>query len=173
MKIGVMYGNPETTSGGLAEVLASVRLDVRRIGAIKEHEPWSATRPASRWSRTSWLRRSDGPVRHHVRRGRVEDRRVGRPRRQGRRGRKVRRLVLLRQRPHRARPRERQDLPQGKPRHRPFLCRRGGHAGVAVELARRKEQLKSAAGDARGSRSKTSRSPHTKNPKSSWPWTRP
>ena len=37
MKIGVMFGNPETTSGGNAlKFYASVRLDVRRIGAIKE-----------------------------------------------------------------------------------------------------------------------------------------
>ena len=37
MKIGVMFGNPETTSGGNAlKFYASVRLDIRRIGAIKE-----------------------------------------------------------------------------------------------------------------------------------------
>jgi recombination protein RecA len=39
MKIGVMFGNPETTSGGNAlKFYASVRLDVRRIGQIKEGE---------------------------------------------------------------------------------------------------------------------------------------
>jgi recombination protein RecA len=39
MKIGVMFGNPETTSGGNAlKFYASVRLDVRRIAAIKEGE---------------------------------------------------------------------------------------------------------------------------------------
>ena len=39
MKIGVMYGSPETTSGGNAlKFYASVRLDIRRIGAIKEHD---------------------------------------------------------------------------------------------------------------------------------------
>ncbi len=37
IKIGVMYGNPETTSGGNAlKFYASVRLDIRRIGAIKK-----------------------------------------------------------------------------------------------------------------------------------------
>ena len=37
MKIGVMYGNPETTTGGNAlKFYASVRLDIRRIGTIKE-----------------------------------------------------------------------------------------------------------------------------------------
>ncbi len=39
MKIGVMFGSPETTSGGNAlKFYASVRLDIRRIGAIKDHE---------------------------------------------------------------------------------------------------------------------------------------
>jgi recombination protein RecA len=39
MKIGVMFGNPETTTGGNAlKFYASVRIDVRRIGAIKERE---------------------------------------------------------------------------------------------------------------------------------------
>ena len=36
MKIGVMFGNPETTTGGNAlKFYASVRLDIRRIGAVK------------------------------------------------------------------------------------------------------------------------------------------
>jgi recombination protein RecA len=39
MKIGVMYGSPETTTGGNAlKFYASVRLDIRRIGSIKEHD---------------------------------------------------------------------------------------------------------------------------------------
>ena len=39
MKIGVMYGSPETTTGGNAlKFYASVRLDIRRIGAIKDRE---------------------------------------------------------------------------------------------------------------------------------------
>src|SRR5438045_1267523 len=37
MKIGVMFGNPETTTGGNAlKFYASVRLDIRRVGALKE-----------------------------------------------------------------------------------------------------------------------------------------
>ena len=37
MKIGVMFGNPETTSGGNAlKFYASVRMDIRRTGAVKE-----------------------------------------------------------------------------------------------------------------------------------------
>jgi recombination protein RecA len=39
MKIGIMFGNPETTTGGNAlKFYASVRLDIRRIGAIKDRE---------------------------------------------------------------------------------------------------------------------------------------
>ncbi|CAH1667470.1 MULTISPECIES: recombinase RecA [unclassified Chelatococcus] len=39
MKIGVMYGSPETTSGGNAlKFYASVRLDIRRVGAIKDRD---------------------------------------------------------------------------------------------------------------------------------------
>jgi recombination protein RecA len=39
MKIGVMFGNPETTTGGNAlKFYASVRLEIRRIGQIKDRE---------------------------------------------------------------------------------------------------------------------------------------
>ncbi len=39
MKIGVMYGSPETTSGGNAlKFYASVRLDIRRVGSIKDRD---------------------------------------------------------------------------------------------------------------------------------------
>src|SRR5579871_3113707 len=39
MKIGVMYGSPETTAGGMAlKFYASVRLDIRRVGSIKERD---------------------------------------------------------------------------------------------------------------------------------------
>ena len=39
MKIGVMFGNPETTTGGNAlKFYASVRMDIRRIGSIKKGE---------------------------------------------------------------------------------------------------------------------------------------
>ena len=47
MKIGVMFGNPETTTGGNAlKFYASVRLDVRRIGAIKSGEEVTGSRTA-------------------------------------------------------------------------------------------------------------------------------
>jgi recombination protein RecA len=39
MKIGIMFGNPETTTGGNAlKFYASVRIDIRRIGSIKKGE---------------------------------------------------------------------------------------------------------------------------------------
>ncbi|HEC90225.1 MAG TPA: DNA recombination/repair protein RecA, partial [Alphaproteobacteria bacterium] len=39
IKIGVMFGNPETTTGGQAlKFYSSVRLEIRRIGAIKDHD---------------------------------------------------------------------------------------------------------------------------------------
>jgi len=45
MKIGVMFGNPETTSGGNAlKFYASVRMDIRRIGAISEGESVTGAR---------------------------------------------------------------------------------------------------------------------------------
>ncbi len=45
MKIGVMFGNPETTSGGNAlKFYASVRLDIRRIGGITEGEKVTGNR---------------------------------------------------------------------------------------------------------------------------------
>jgi len=46
MKIGVMFGNPETTSGGNAlKFYASVRLDIRRIGSIKDRDVVVGMRP--------------------------------------------------------------------------------------------------------------------------------
>ncbi|MBT4791981.1 MAG: recombinase RecA [Halobacteriovoraceae bacterium] len=45
MKIGVMFGNPETTTGGNAlKFYASVRIDIRRIGAIKEGDSVTGNR---------------------------------------------------------------------------------------------------------------------------------
>jgi recombination protein RecA len=45
MKIGVMFGNPETTTGGNAlKFYASIRLDIRRIGAIKNGEDITGNR---------------------------------------------------------------------------------------------------------------------------------
>ncbi|MFZ1609944.1 MAG: DNA recombination/repair protein RecA, partial [Chitinophagales bacterium] len=44
-KIGVMFGNPETTTGGNAlKFYASIRLDIRRIGQIKEKDDFIGNR---------------------------------------------------------------------------------------------------------------------------------
>ena len=46
MKIGVMFGSPETTTGGNAlKFYASVRLDIRRIGSVKKAMRLSVTKP--------------------------------------------------------------------------------------------------------------------------------
>jgi recombination protein RecA len=53
MKIGVMFGSPETTTGGNAlKFYASIRLDIRRIGAIKEAVAASGKEPAVVGNRT-------------------------------------------------------------------------------------------------------------------------
>ena len=45
MKIGVMFGNPETTTGGNAlKFYSSVRLDIRRIGSIKSSDEITGNR---------------------------------------------------------------------------------------------------------------------------------
>ena len=50
MKIGVMFGNPETTTGGNAlKFYSSVRLDIRRIGAVKDGDEISVMKPALKW----------------------------------------------------------------------------------------------------------------------------
>ena len=120
MKIGVMYGSP-------GDHHRRQRAEILRLGPPR-HPPHRRDQGARRGGRQPDPRQGGqeqaraavqaGRVRHHVRRGHLEDRRADRSRRQGRRGREVRRLVLLRQPAHRPGPRERQDLPQGKPRHR-------------------------------------------------------
>ncbi len=55
-KIGVMYGNPETTTGGNAlKYYASVRLDIRRFDSVKNKEgERSETESALKWLKTKW-----------------------------------------------------------------------------------------------------------------------
>mgnify|MGYP000314443836 CR=1 FL=1 len=62
-KVGVMYGNPEVTTGGRAlKYYSSVRIDVRRIEGLRTPAvPLSATVPAPRSSRTKWHPRSVRP----------------------------------------------------------------------------------------------------------------
>ena len=50
MKIGVVFGNPETTTGGNAlKFYSSVRIDIRRIGAIKDGQESLETAPGPGW----------------------------------------------------------------------------------------------------------------------------
>jgi recombination protein RecA len=61
-KIGVMFGNPETTPGGRAlKFYASVRIDIRRIGSIKDGDNASATACGPASSRTRSPRPSATP----------------------------------------------------------------------------------------------------------------
>ena len=69
MKIGVMFGNPETTPGGNAlKFYSSVRIDVRRITTIKEGEKAVGNRVRARVVKNKVAPPfRDGRVRHHVR----------------------------------------------------------------------------------------------------------
>ena len=96
-KIGVMFGNPETTTGGRAlKFYSSIRADIRRIAAIKDGGR-GHRQPHQGQDREE----QDGPavprgrVRHHLRRGHLEGRRPDRPGRRAKHGREKRRLVQL------------------------------------------------------------------------------
>ena len=103
MKIGVMFGNPETTTGGNAlKFYASVRLDIRRIGAHQERRG-SHRQPDPRQGGEEQGRAAvpRGRVRDHVRRGHLARRRDHRHRRRAGPHREVRLLVQLQRRAHR------------------------------------------------------------------------
>ena len=69
MKIGVMFGNPETTTGGNAlKFYCSVRIDVRRLSTIKDGERRDRQpRPGPRRQEQDRPALPRGRVRHHVR----------------------------------------------------------------------------------------------------------
>ena len=97
-KIGVMFGNPETTTGGKAlKFYASVRLDIRRIDQIKQGDR-GGRRPAQGQGRQEQGGAAvpHRRVRHHVRRGHQQGRRHHRRGRGDGPGQEERRVLLLR-----------------------------------------------------------------------------
>ena len=70
MKIGVMFGSPETTTGGNAlKFYASVRLDIRRIGSIKKGEEVIGNETKVKVVKNKVVAAvQDGRVRHPLRR---------------------------------------------------------------------------------------------------------
>ena len=107
-KIGVMFGNPETTTGGRAlKFYSSVRVDIRRIAAIKDGDAVIGNRTKVKIVKNK-VRAAvpRGRVRHHLRRGRLEGRRSDRSGRGAEHRREERLLVQLQRRAHRPGPRE-------------------------------------------------------------------
>ncbi len=86
-KIGVVYGNPETTTGGNAlKFYASVRIDIRRMSVIKDGEEQLNTHEGEGREEQGGTSVQTCGIRHHVRRGHLEDRRDRRSGRRLRRG---------------------------------------------------------------------------------------
>ncbi len=145
MKIGVMFGNPETTTGGNAlKFYSSVRLDIRRIGSIKRGEEMIGNETRVKVVKNKVAPLQADRIRHHVRQRHFPRRRDHRPGRADRRGGQGRRLVQLRRQPHRpgqgqcARIPER--APRACPRDRKQGARktgRGSHGGGCTPLSQR------------------------------------
>ena len=81
-KIGVMFGNPETTTGGRAlKFYASMRLDIRRIASLKEGDVVIGSRAKVKVVKNKVAAPVPrGRVRHPLRRGHQQGRRPPRPR---------------------------------------------------------------------------------------------
>ena len=97
-KIGVMFGNPETTTGGRAlKFFSSVRIDIRRIDSIKKDGEIAGNRVRAKVVKNKVAPPfTPGRVRPHVRRGHLARGLHRRHGRGGRRGQEERRLVHLR-----------------------------------------------------------------------------
>jgi len=97
MKIGVVFGNPETTPGGNAlKFYASVRLDIRRTGALKEGQDVVGNRTKVRVVKNKMAPPLQGSrIRYHVWRGDFPDRRPARYGSRGKGDREKRFLVFL------------------------------------------------------------------------------
>jgi recombination protein RecA len=118
MKIGVMFGSPETTTGGNAlKFYASVRLDIRRTGTIKKGDEAIGNETKVKVVKNKVSPPvQDGRVRHPVRRGHQPPWRNHRHGRERPHHRKVRRLVCLQRRKDRPGPRQRPRVPAREPR---------------------------------------------------------
>ena len=153
-KIGVMFGNPETTTGGRAlKFYSSVRLDIRRINSIKDGDEVVGQPDEGQGRQEQGRPAVQGRrVRHRLRRGDLEDGRADRPRGRAQDRREERRLVQLRRPADRPGARERQGLPPRQRRHRPRdrepdpreardRAGRAGRAGSGRRRAGRKEEV--------------------------------
>ena len=96
-KIGIVYGNPETTTGGNAlKFYASVRIDIRRVSVIKDGDEQLGTRTKVKVVKNKVAPPFKRGVRHHVRRRHLQDRRNHRPGRRLRNHQEGRVVVLIR-----------------------------------------------------------------------------
>ncbi len=118
-KIGVMFGNPETTTGGRAlKFYSSMRIDIRRIAAIKEGDVVVGSRTKVKSGEEQGGGAVPrGRIRHHVRRGHFPGRRRARPGGQSQYRGEIGRVVQLQGRTHRSGTRERQTVLEREQRH--------------------------------------------------------
>ncbi len=119
MKIGVMFGNPETTTGGNAlKFYSSVRIDIRRIGAIKtRHRGHRLAHQGQGGQEQGRAAVPRGRVRHPLWHRHFEGRRAGRPGVRAQHHREARRMVFVRRRAHRPGTRERARFSEGESAH--------------------------------------------------------
>ena len=114
-KIGVMFGNPETTSGGLAlKFYCSVRWTSARSPTSRKAKKRRLARQGA-WSRTRWRRRSAGRVRPDARSRHQPGGRPDRPGHRGQADRQERLLAQLRRNPPGPGPGKRQAISARKP----------------------------------------------------------